>query len=296
MHTEQLNSRAEKYEIMINSYTPSSLVVTGKLVSSWLEKLLPRGIFKVLFDVSYTSYRTMIRFLYLRFWLWSLLTGNAKGRLKAKMVFKVMPYSLVGWRGLEATYDAVLATQEKKSPGSIVECGIAQGGSAALMALLETEAGDQRKIWLFDSYEGLPDPTDEDFVRGSTGRHVSSMPKGSCLGTYNQVADLLFTKLGLNRENIFMVKGWFQDTLTVSQDKIGQIALLRIDADWYESVKCCLENLYDHVSPGGYVIIDDYGSCFGAQKAVDEFLGRRQVQVEFVHDGRGGCYFLKPGG
>jgi len=76
---------------------------------------------------------------------------------------------------------------------------------------------------------------------------------------------------------------------------MGSIALLRIDADWYESVKCCLEHLYDRVVPGGLVIIDDYGSCFGAQKAVDEFLARRSLRVTLVHDRRGGCHFRKPG-
>lgn len=300
MYNSQLKSNnpqsdRELYEIMTTAYTPSSFVVTAKLVSSWLEKIIPRSLFRPLFEVSYASYRTMIRVLYLRFWVRSLVTGHAEGRLKTRMVFGVMPYSLVGWKGLEQTYDAVLATQQKGNRGSLVECGVAQGGSASLIALLEARAGNQRKIWLFDSYEGLPDPTAEDFIEGSTGRHVSAMPRGSCLGTYDQVADLLFARLQLKRENIFMVKGWFQDTLSDSRDAVGDISLLRIDADWYESVKCCLENLYDQVLPGGYVIIDDYGSCYGAQKAVDEFLGHKQVSVELVHDGRGGCSFVKPG-
>jgi hypothetical protein len=205
-----------------------------------------------------------------------------------------MPYSLVGWRGLEATFEVVLKVQNEGISGSIVECGVAQGGAAALMALLEAEAGNHRRIWLFDSFQGLPEPTGDDFIRGATGRHVRPLLKGSCLGTYEQVTDLLFRRFRLNRNNIFMIKGWFQDSLPVYRDKIGSIALLRIDADWYDSVKRCLENLYNQVVPGGYVIVDDYASCFGAQKALDEFLCSRNLQVDLLPDGRGGCHFIKP--
>ena len=90
-----------------------------------------------------------------------------------------------------------------------------------------------------------------------------------------------------------MVKGWFQDTIPLNSKSIGDIALLRIDADWYESVKCCLIELYDNVSNGGYIIIDDYDSCFGAKKAVDDFLLMKNIMVEFHHDGRGGIHFKK---
>jgi O-methyltransferase len=256
--------------------------------------LLPGQIVKGLFDISFAFYRMMIRFLYLRFWLWGLLTGNAGARLKAMTIYKVMPYSLVGWRGLEATYDAVLATRERGLSGSIVECGVARGGSAALMALSEARTVSHRKIWLFDSYEGLPEPTADDHRDSVTGRHIRPLPKGSCLGTFDQVSELLFDTLNLDRNKITLVKGWFENTLPPSRTSVGAISVLRIDADWYESVKCCFENLYDQVVPGGYVIIDDYGSCFGAQKAVDEFLLKRGLTVEMVADGRGGCDFVKP--
>lgn len=94
-----------------------------------------------------------------------------------------------------------------------------------------------------------------------------------------------------------MIKGWFDETLPKYKAEINPISILRIDADWYESVKCCLDNLYDNVLPGsGYIIIDDYGSCYGAQKAVDEFLNNRGVKVDLIPDGRGGCYFIKPNG
>jgi hypothetical protein len=88
-----------------------------------------------------------------------------------------------------------------------------------------------------------------------------------------------------------MVKGWFQDTLPVTRAKIGPIAVLRLDGDWYESTKVCFENLFDQVSNNGFVILDDYFSCFGCKKATDEFLAARGKAYPIIPDGRGGAYF-----
>jgi len=82
--------------------------------------------------------------------------------------------------------------------------------------------------------------------------------------------------------------------LPAYRGKIGPVSLLRIDGDWYESTKCCLENLYDQVVPGGCLIIDDYETCFGAKKAVDEFVAQRGLIVSMSSDGRGGVLFKKP--
>jgi hypothetical protein len=109
------------------------------------------------------------------------------------------------------------------------------------------------------------------------------------------VSEYLFGDMGFDRSGITMVKGWFDQTVPKTRAKLGRIAVLRIDADWYESVKTCLEGLYDLVTPGGYVIIDDYGTCFGAQRAVDEFLAARGLTPTLTHDGRGGCHWLKTG-
>jgi hypothetical protein len=180
-----------------------------------------------------------------------------------------------------------------KLDGSLVECGVAQGGSAALIGLLEHASGSPRRLFLFDSFEGLPEPTAEDFLDGRTGTHLRPLPKGSCLGTFDEVSWLLFDELRLRRDRITLVKGWFQDTLPASREVVGPIALLRIDGDWFESVKCCLEELFDSVVCGGAVIIDDYTSCYGAQKAVDQFIASRGLVVDLIPDGRGGCYFFK---
>ena len=85
----------------------------------------------------------------------------------------------------------------------------------------------------------------------------------------------LFEKLKI--VNYRIIKGWFQDTLPQNIDKIGNIAILRLDGDWYESTKVCLEYLYDNVVEGGYILVDDYNFWPGCKKAVDEFFDNRKI-------------------
>jgi len=257
------------------------------------ESVLPDWLFKSVYKVAFSFYRAVVRFGYLRFLVYAALKSDMARIRRVLKVHRIMPYSLVGWSGLEATYDAVQAVLIAKIPGALVECGVARGGSAALMGL-QTRMASNRKLWLFDSYEGLPEPGERDFQYGVTGNHVRPLPKGSCLGTYTAVEELLFEKLHLSRGQVTMVKGWFQDTLPPNAGKIGDIAVLRIDADWYDSVRLCLDTFYDQVVSNGFVIIDDYGTCFGAQQAVEEFRASRHLTAPMTPDGRGGVHFQKP--
>ena len=100
--------------------------------------------------------------------------------------------------------------------------------------------------------------------------------------------------MDLDRNNIYMVKGWFHDTLPEYREKVGAIAVLRLDGDWYESTKCCLENLYDNAITGGYIIIDDYFTVPGCKKATDEFLKNRNINVNIICNNMGWSYFVKP--
>jgi len=274
-------------------YKPSMFAVLLKKIVSYAE-FLPTGVYNRIYNRGFLAYRLLLRLLYLRHLLYARLVRVRHQFERASAVYAVMPYSLVGTPGLEATYDAVMDVEERQIKGNVVECGVAQGGSIALMALASQSYGKSRQFWLFDSFEGLPEPGEQDYVDGTTGFHVRTLPAGSCLGQQAEVEKLLFGKLDFDRTSFVLVKGWFEDTIAPNADRIGEISVLRIDADWYESVKCCLDHLYDKVVPSGYVIIDDYGTCFGAYKAVNEFLQDRSIRVELRHDGRGGCLFIKP--
>jgi len=267
-----------------------------------LQRILPAKAFNALYVAAYPAYKGIVRWAYLLIgfgmYRWS---NSAKWRM-VREVHRAMPHSLVGIGGLEATYLLAKGVNDRGLEGDFVELGVARGGCAALLGSTIFSAGrpetaEPRRLLLFDSFEGLPDPTNEDFAGDPdsprTGEHVTRLTRGSCLGTLEDVRDLLLNKYGFPESGIQLVKGWFQNTVPAAARRISQIALLRIDGDWYESTKICLNHLYDRVVDGGVVIIDDYQSCYGCERAVDEFIRERRLQVEMRFDGRGGCYFLK---
>jgi hypothetical protein len=273
---------------------PSLLKRVATPILRCLYRVLPEAVYDAIYFPAFNFYQKSIRAAYLQKMKKARTAGDTRGAMKMERVFKVMKHSLVGSPGLEHTHDLAQEVVDNKVPGAFVECGVAQGGCAALMAQVACSNEADRDCWFFDSYEGLPDPTEADFESGKTGRHIRPLPKGSCLGTLEQVSELLFEEMELPNDKINLVRGWFENTLPKTASAIGPIALLRADGDWYESTRCILENLYDQVAEGGHVIIDDYCSCYGAKKATDEFLNENGVHVSLVPDGRGGASFQKP--
>lgn len=274
-----------------------------KGTQSLLKRILPKRCFNLLYRSAVFFYNQWARltdlFYYNIVYSFHILTGNTKRKKRIQTIRRILPYTMIGRTGLLATYDIVKAVEDKGLEGCIIECGVARGGCSAMMALIAGEGSGGRKSWLFDSFEGLPAQTDEDEYEEPANplpanKHAPVVAEGYCLGTFEEVEDLMFSKLGLSRDRIFMVKGWFEDSLPEYRDKVGPVAVLRFDGDWYESTKCCLENLYDKVVSGGYVIIDDYWSVTGCKKALDEFIAKHGLPVKLAFDKRGGCHFVKP--
>ena len=145
-----------------------------------------------------------------------------------------------------------------------------------------------RHIWLFDSWEGLPAPSEYDITHNEE-RGV----KGSLKASEEVVRELIFEKLKLDNSKVHLVKGWFDYTIPLHKKDIGKIVLLHLDCDWYESVRFCLEELYDNVIRDGFIVIDDYGYWRGCKRAVDEFIERRNLGIELVKVDRTGVYFQK---
>lgn len=269
---------------------PPLLLRIAAVCLNALHAVLPKSLYDRFYFFMFPRYKAWLRRRYRS----RALSRPGADPEMINTVFRCLEFSLVGWQGMEATYSCTRKAIENGIPGDLVECGVAQGGSALLIALVNKKYGDgTRKLWLFDSFEGLPDPTTEDYKDGKTGTHIRPLPKGSCLGTIEDVSRLLFQQHGLPAHSIELGKGWFQDTLPVARCRMGPVALLRLDGDWYESTKVCFENLFDNVSQGGYVILDDYFSCFGCKRATDEFLTARGKNYLIIPDGRGGAYFQK---
>jgi O-methyltransferase len=193
--------------------------------------------------------------------------------------------------------------------GSFVECGTWRGGALAYWAHSYLRNGglpERSAIFGFDSFEGMPQMTRHDGDAVARWLHRKSLgdltpdvlrgtlaPSGHNLATE---ADCRATVMasGFPSSRIWIIKGWFQNTLPAHKAAIGSIAALRLDCDFYESTRCCLDTLYDQVVSGGAVIIDDYGAFPGCRKAVDEFLTERAIDVHLVYVDDTIRFFHKP--
>jgi len=216
---------------------------------------------------------------------------------KLRLFWLVRPYTMVGYKRLSNAYELASSIEKEKLEGSFVECGVWRGGCAAVMAFLAKKAGSGRKVWLFDSFEGLPEPTEVDGLVAKGYANDRSEGKlhtiEQCVGPIEDVKKIFFEILRLPKENIMIEKGWFQNTLPKAQKEIGPISVLRLDGDWYESTKCCLDNLYDNVKVGGYIIVDDYGHWKGVKKACEEFFVSRNIKPDLIKIDYTGVYFKK---
>ncbi len=168
--------------------------------------------------------------------------------------------------------------------GDVVECGVADGVSLATLASLLKAHGQDRHVWGFDSWAGLPSPSGADLGDGSVA--ASGLFSHSSTG---KVRDELLA-YGLTGDEIArtvtLVPGFFSETLP--HHRKGRIALLHVDVDLYQSYLDCLTNLWEQVEVGGIVAFDEYGDSDawpGARRAIDEFFAPRSDDVaEWRHD------------
>lgn len=183
--------------------------------------------------------------------------------------------------------------------GDFVECGVWRGGSAGIMAqvLMRSDFSNERKLHLFDSFEGLPEPTEAD---GEQAAEYSGGVNSGALKSVHQceagieiVRELILQKIGFPRDRIKFHQGWFQETIPILGSQPEKIAVLRLDGDWYDSTKVCLDHLYDRVSVGGVIILDDYFAWEGCKKAADEFRSRRKIEDQLVRVDIDCAYWIK---
>jgi O-methyltransferase len=209
----------------------------------------------------------------------------------------VRPYTMVSYRRLRNVYELAETTERDSIQGAFVECGVWRGGCAGVMAYVSKKYGSKRAIHLFDSFEGLPDPTEDDGEMALS--YMDMVRKGKYSSKYKcdvpleTVQELFFDKLKIPERVVYFHKGWFKNTIPPQNTQIGKIAILRLDADWYESTQICLDHLYDNVVPGGFVILDDYGYWQGCRKAAEEFFIERNISPKLQRVDAGGYYFVK---
>jgi hypothetical protein len=198
------------------------------------------------------------------------------------IVERAQAFTMTGVPRLQSLVDAVRYCVRRELPGAFAECGVWRGGSILAMVLTLQELGDtDRDIYLFDTFEGMTAPTEEDVSaldppalktwNEARGRGEQPWPELFDPKLFNEsaVRETVLSS-GYPEERVHLVKGPVEETLPGAAP--DRLALLRLDTDWYESTRHELEHLYPALVDGGVLIIDDYGHWEGARRAVDEYF------------------------
>ncbi|MGH8461567.1 MAG: TylF/MycF/NovP-related O-methyltransferase [Stenotrophobium sp.] len=200
---------------------------------------------------------------------------------------QVQPYTMTSVLRIEALANAVRYCLAAGIPGAFAECGVWRGGSVMAMLLVLLEQGVRdRDVYLYDTFEGMTAPTEADvsaYDVPALNAWQSSAKKGERIydGLFNQQIfnedDVRKTLLatGYPAERLHFVRGTVEQTIPGTL--AGQLALLRLDTDWYESTRHEMTHMYPRLSRGGVLIIDDYGHWLGSRKAVDEYFAGEGV-------------------
>ncbi len=225
-----------------------------------------------------------------------LLWNKPQKLLLLPLIRKMWPYTLIGYVNLCQLHDATKSAVKNNIDGAFIEAGCWNGGAGVLMAYTAKKLGSPRATWLFDSFEGLPQFGKFDEEKARIKKRAIRHDIGEATGIFKAEEEHvrhLSRKMGVT-EQVEIVPGWFKDTVPKVKDRIGKIALLHLDADLYESTKFMLKELYDSVTPGGIVIIDDYGAWKGCNRAIYEFFVERGIDQPIYHyPYRGRAYFIK---
>jgi hypothetical protein len=194
-------------------------------------------------------------------------------------VTAVQGYTMTSPERIFALREAVRHVVAHGIPGSFVECGVWRGGSMMVVARTLLELGvTDRDLYLFDTFEGMPAPTVHDvdldgvsaYDRWNSQRRNRFVPAEASAGL-DEVREAM-DRVGYPVERIHYVQGLVEDT--VPDRAPAQIAVLRLDTDYYESTRHELFELYPRLTHGGILIVDDYGHFQGAKLAVNEFLSQ----------------------
>ena len=204
----------------------------------------------------------------------------------------IRPYTMLSEQRLYSLYSLARRVCESNLQGNFVECGVAAGGSSALLAwVIKKFSVHPRRLFSFDSFSGMPRPTEYDSC-GGVDAESTGWGTGTCAAPEDSVKEIC-AKLGVE-DVLTAVKGYFEDTLPQMRDLVGMVALLHMDGDWYESTRTILHNLYDRLVNGAFIQVDDYGHWDGCRRAIHEFTDARSFQFDMHQIDNTGVWFVKP--
>lgn len=234
-------------------------------------------------------------------YLWDLVRGAMKGR-DVRMVeagefdaarreegkdWPADAETMIGMKRLANVRACVESVIADGVPGDLIETGAWRGGATIYMrAILKAYGETGRTVFVADSFEGLP-AFDGRYEADAGDQHHT---RDELAISVDQVRDN-FARYDLLDDQVQFLVGWFSDTLPKAP--IEQLAVLRLDGDMYSSTMDALEALYDKVSPGGYVIVDDYGAVPACAKAIHDFRDARGITDPIEEIDWAGVYWRK---
>ena len=193
-----------------------------------------------------------------------------------QIIESVRPFTMTSRERCLALINAVRYVVKNNIEGDVVECGVWKGGSVMAVAktLLELKNKD-REIYLFDTFEGMPKPSEIDIQLDGNDDVMNDSPDWLKVELDNVKHNVFST--GYDKEKFHFIKGKVEDTIPLHSPK--KISILRLDTDWYESTKHELIHLFPLLSVGGVLILDDYGFWNGARQAVDEYIEHNKIKI-----------------
>jgi O-methyltransferase len=192
--------------------------------------------------------------------------------------------TMIGMERLTDLQKCIETVLTEDVPGDLVECGVWRGGACILMrAVLAVYGDEKRKVWVADSFAGVPSPDSENYAADKDLRldlqaEILAVPESIVRGN--------FDRYGLLDDRVSFLAGWFKDTLPDSP--IDSISILRLDGDLYESTIEALGALYPRLSVGGFCIVDDYHAIRACRQAVEDYRKRHSISAPIQEiDGTG---------
>ena len=196
-------------------------------------------------------------------------------------------YSMIGLKRMDNIWECIDSVFRDDVKGDFIETGVWRGGSCIFMrAILGTYGDTGRCVWAADSFEGLPKPD----APASGLLDQQDLSENQYLKVSLEEVQRNFRRFGLLDGQVRFIKGWFKDTLGCAP--IDRLAILRLDGDLYESTMDAIRPLYPKVSPGGFVIVDDYYTWEGCRKAIDEYRQEFNITAK-IHEIDGSAIFWR---
>jgi len=256
-----------------------------------MKKCLTHGLWHETEDLSVAPRGALARLAFNTLVKPGLVKRSRRDTLQAKVEGRTWPqfaHTMIGFARLDNIEACVRTVLEESIPGDLIETGVWRGGACIFMrAILKAYGVADRRVWVADSFRGLPPP--------DLGK--APQDKGDNLHKHAELAVSLeqvqgnFRSYGLLDDQVRFLQGWFKDTLPTAP--VERLAVARLDGDMYESTMDALESLYPKLSPGGFLIVDDYYDREPCKQAVQDYRTRHGIVEEIVKIDWSGAFWRR---